>query len=337
LTVIGIGGAGCNVVNDLVDIGLKNDITTVSVNTDVKVLSNSKSGKTLQIGSGITQGYGTGACVDVGIAAAKESQNEVEEIIKETDAAFLISGLGGGTGTGATSMIAELCKEKNILTMGIFLMPFEFEGKKKMEGALNGLQKLRTVCDSYIVVPNITEDNITYLENLENVNQIIHSQLDGLSDIIEKTGIINLDFSDLKQVLKQGRTVILSGEGKVEQVLHSIKSSPLLHDLNLKSASSVLISIVGPPDITGKEITTISSGIMEELDENIRCFNEIRIDHELDDKIKAFVILSGIEDASKKHEKVPLQLPKFSIPSLPVHAVPNPVLLLSRLRNSRWW
>ena len=262
IKVVGIGGGGCNAVNRMIDSGLKG-VDFIVANTDLQVLNDSLAPIKLQLGSDLTDGLGAGANPEIGREAALESKEEIEEALKGADMVFVTCGMGGGTGTGASPIVAEVAQELGALTVGIVTKPFSFEGKKRMEQAIAGLDELKKHVDTLIVIPNdrlreLIDKSTPMLEAFREVDNILHRGVQSISDLIAITGLVNLDFADVKAVMKDRGNALIgigvgSGENRAVEAAKQAVSSPLL-ETSINGATDAIINVTGGTSLTLFEV-----------------------------------------------------------------------------------
>jgi cell division protein FtsZ len=309
IKVIGIGGGGGNAINRMIETGIEG-VQFIAINTDLQALESNKAKKKIQIGEQLTKGLGSGGRPDIGKEAAVEDTEKLIELLQETDMVFLTTGLGGGTGTGATPILANLASEMDILTIAIVTLPFEFEGKVRAKQAMEGLGELKSAVDTVISIPN---ERLLQTVNLDTsiqdafkmADDILRQAVQGISDLITKPGLINLDFADVKSIMKgMGMafmgTGIASGENRAVDAAQKAISSPLLVDTSIEGAQGVLINITGGKDITLLEVSKASQLIhsMAHAEANI-IFGTV-VDETLKEMVKVTVIATGFEQLQKK-------------------------------------
>lgn len=304
IKVIGVGGAGCNAVNRMIEAGLKG-VTFMAINTDRQALNNSKAETKLQIGEKLTKGLGAGANPEIGQKAAEENLEDLTKFITGCDMIFITAGMGGGTGTGAAPIIAKTAKDLGILTVGVVTKPFTFEGKKRRDHAELGLKFLKKYVDSLVVVPNdkilqICEKNTTMLEAFNKADDVLRQGVQGISDLISESGLINLDFADVKTVMSdRGLAHMGVGHGKGEKrVADAVKAaieSPLL-ETSIKGAKAVLLNIMGGYDITMLEINEAAQLIEEAADKDAIVIFGTTVREEMSDEMEITVIATGFEE-----------------------------------------
>ncbi len=304
IKVIGVGGGGCNAVNRMIDSGVRG-VDFIVANTDLQVLNSSKAPVKLQIGSTITNGLGAGAKPEVGKEAALESKSEIEEALRGADMVFVTCGMGGGTGTGAAPVIAEISQSLGALTVGIVTKPFRFEGKKRMEQALKGIEELKKNVDTLIVIPNdrlrdIIDKSTPMQDAFKEVDNILHRGVQSISDLIAVTGLVNLDFADVKAVMeKRGNALIGIGLGvgenrAIEAAKHAV-SSPLL-ETSIEGATDAIINITGGKSLTLFEAEEAAEVVREAANTDINTIFGSVINENLNDEVIVTVIATGYDD-----------------------------------------
>jgi len=273
LKVIGIGGAGGNATNRMIQAGMQG-VDFIAINTDAQDLENNAAEHKIQIGKNLTKGLGAGAKAEIGREAVESDEEAVQAILEDADMAFVTAGMGGGTGTGATPMVAKLSRDMGILTVGIVTLPFNFEGPKRMSRALEGIAELRQTCDTVIAIPNqklmsIVETDTTVVEAFKMADSILHQAAKGISDLSNVHGLINLDFADVETIMKKmGEAIMGTGvaQGEERAVLAAQQaiSSPLLDNASISGAQGVLVNITGSPDLTLLEVDAATNIVFEE-------------------------------------------------------------------------
>jgi cell division protein FtsZ len=304
MKVIGVGGAGGNAVNRMVDEDLEG-VEFISANTDAQALKNSRSQVTIQLGKKLTRGLGAGARPEIGRQAISESEEEVRKALDGADLVFITAGMGGGTGTGAAPLIGEIAREMGALTIGVVTRPFSFEGKKRMRQADLGLAELRRAVDTMIVVPNdrilsVVGKGTTFKDALKRADEVLLHATQGISDLIRVTGEVNVDFADVRTIMAcRGPALMGSGfgegENRAEEAAQEAISSPLLDDVSIKGAQGVLINITGGMDLAIDEVTMVSSIIQEEAGEDAEIIFGAVHDPELEGKLRVTVIATGFD------------------------------------------
>ena len=308
IKVIGVGGAGCNAVNRMIESNLKG-VSFIAVNTDRQALNNNRAETKIQIGEKLTKGLGAGGNPEVGQKSADESIENLETIIEGSDMVFITAGMGGGTGTGAAPVIAKAAKSMGALTVGVVTKPFTFEGRKRKEHAELGIKFLKNYVDSLVVVPNdrllqVSETNTSMLDAFKMADDVLKNGVEGISSLISEDGLINLDFADVKTVMTDkgiahmgiGRA---SGEGRVEQAIKMAVDSPLL-ETSIKGAKAVLLNIMGGYDLGMLEVSGASDAIAREVAEDAFIIFGTSVREDLHDEIRVTVIATGFEDMDQQ-------------------------------------
>jgi len=311
IKVVGVGGAGNNVVNRMVDSNTQG-VEFIAINTDKQVLAVSKADQKLQIGEKLTHGQGAGSDPEVGKKSAEENRNNIVKAFEDTDMVFITAGMGGGTGTGAAPVVADIAKESGILTVGVVTKPFSFEGKRRMVQAEDGIKELLGRVDSLLVIPNdrlkyATDQKITMFNAFEIADEVLHQAVTSISDLIKNTGFINLDFADVSTIMKNAGYAHMgvgraSGKSKAEEAARAAVSSPLM-ETSIDGARGVLVSIIGSMDM-GLDEVEIAAGLVQEAahpDANI--IFGASFDDTLDDEIRVIVIATGYDDGVRPGEK----------------------------------
>ena len=313
MKVVGIGGGGGNAVNRMIDENLQG-VDFISVNTDAQALTRSKASHKIQIGKRLTRGLGAGARPEIGRQAIEEDRAEVLEALQGADMVFVTCGMGGGTGTGAAPIIAELAREVSALTVGIVTRPFQFEGKKRTLQAEMGIAEMRKNVDTMIVVPNerllaIVGKGTQFLEALKKADEVLLHATQGISRLITTTGIINVDFADVRTVMQNGGAALMGtgigrGENRALEAAQQAISSPLLDNVSITGASAVLLNIVGGDDLTLGEATTISEIVHEAVGEDAEIIFGAGNDPAMQGEIRVTVIATGF-DRAQTHDTRP--------------------------------
>ncbi|MCK9196529.1 MAG: cell division protein FtsZ [Syntrophales bacterium] len=309
IKVIGIGGGGGNAVNTMISYDLKG-VDFIVANTDTQALGASISPIKVQLGAEATKGLGAGANPDVGRQAATETKDRIREHLEGADMVFITAGLGGGTGTGGAPVIAEICKELGVLTVAVVTKPFQFEGKRRNYQAEEGVDELRRIVDTLIVVPNqrllsIGGRNLSLLEAFKKADDILYHAVKGISDLIIIPGLINLDFADVKNTMSSMGLAMMgtgtaSGENRAIEAAQKAISSPLLEDNSIQGAHGVLLNITGGPDMSLFEVNEASSLIQAEAHEDANIIFGTVIDENMGDEIRITVIATGFEDLTRR-------------------------------------
>lgn len=303
IKVIGVGGGGGNAVNRMIKAGLSG-VDFWLMNTDLQVLQYSTSKNKIQLGAKLTSGLGAGGEPQVGEEAAKEAQQEITEALDGADMVFITAGMGGGTGTGAAPVVAKIAKELGILTIGVVTKPFSFEGKRRLNQALQGLEKLRESVDALIVIPNdklleVVDRRASLVESFVVVDEVLLRGVQGISDIITIPGLINVDFADVKNVMQASGSALMGigrgqGEGRaVEAAKHAINSQLL--ETSINGASGVIVNITGGPDMTLHEVTDATNIINDAVQDDAKVIIGSVVDENIQGEIQITVIATGFE------------------------------------------
>jgi len=311
IKVIGVGGGGGNAVNTMISYSLKG-VDFIIANTDAQALGVSSSPNKIQIGMQITKGLGAGSNPEIGKKSALESRDQIKQYLEGADMIFITAGLGGGTGTGAAPIIAEIARESSALTVAVVTKPFQFEGKKRNTQAEDGIEQLRDVVDTLIVVPNqrllsLGGRNLSLLEAFKKADDILYQAVKGISDLIITPGLINLDFADVKNIMSNMGmalmgTGIASGENRAVEAAQRAISSPLLEDNTIQGARGILLNITGGSDLSLYEVNEASSLIQAEAHEDANIIFGTVIDETMGDEIRITVIATGFDDGVKKKQ-----------------------------------
>ena len=305
IVVFGVGGAGGNAVNNMIDARLQG-VEFVVANTDSQAMLRAKTENRIQLGASITEGLGAGARPEVGQAAAQESTPEIMEFLDGAHMVFVAAGMGGGTGTGAAPVIARAARERGILTVAVVTKPFHFEGQRRMQLAETGVQELRKQVDTLIVIPNqnlfrIANDRTTFAEAFQMADQILYSGVRGVTDLMVMPGLINLEFADVRTVMAEMGTAMM-GTGEAEgpnralDAAHGAITNPLLDIVSMKGAKGVLINITGGFDMTLYEVDTAANEIRAEVDPNANIILGSTFDESMHGTIRVSIVATGIDD-----------------------------------------
>jgi cell division protein FtsZ len=312
-TVIGIGGGGCNAVNNMIDSNLEG-VQFIVANTDSQALAYSKAAIKIQLGQALTEGLGAGADPSVGRDAAQESADVLREALKDSHMVFIAAGLGGGTGTGAAPVIAEICKELGALTVAVVTKPFAFEAKKRSKQAEDGINLLKEMADTVITIPNdrlrgLASKKSTLIDMFKRADEILNHSVKGITDLILRPGLINLDFADVKATMSKAGMAIMgigvsSGENRAIEAAERAISHPLLEDNSIVGARGVLMNITCNSDLTMEETIEASERIYNEIgDDDVEIIWGTAVDESLGDELRVTVIATGIGDGK-------VQMPK---------------------------
>ena len=304
IKVIGVGGGGGNAVNRMVESGVQG-VEFISINTDMQALNFSQAGTKIQIGEKLTKGQGAGANPEIGRKAAEESKDQIAAALQNTDMVFITAGMGGGTGTGAAPVVAQIAREMGILTVGVVTRPFAFEGKKRLEQALGGIDELNKNVDSLVIIPNerlkyVSEQKITFKNAFEIADGVLRQAVANISELITVPGFINLDFADVTSVMKDAGfahigTGRAAGKDKAAEAARMAISSPLL-ETSIDMAHGVIVSVIGSDDIGLDEVETAATMVQQAAHPDAHIIFGAFIDDTMDDEIRVVVIATGFDN-----------------------------------------
>ncbi len=331
IKVIGVGGGGNNVVNRMVRTGTKG-VEFIAVNTDKQALAVSSATHKIQIGEKLTNGQGAGSDPEVGRKSAEENRTQISKALEDADMVFITAGMGGGTGTGAAPIVADIAKEMGVLTVGVVTKPFRFEGMRRMKQAEGGITELRSKVDSLVIIPNerlklASDQKITMVNAFEIADDVLQQAVQSISDLIKNTGFINLDFADVSAVMKDaGRAHMgvgrAAGKNKAEDAAKMAISSPLL-ETSINGARGVLINVTGSLDIGLEEVETAANLVQEAAHPEANIIFGATFDEELEDEIRVTVIATGFAEnqtapfPQQKKETAPAPVPAAEVPAQP--------------------
>ena len=304
IKLIGVGGGGSNVVNRMVRSGVQG-VDFIAVNTDKQALATSSATYKIQIGEKLTGGQGAGSNPDVGRKSAEESRGQIAKALEDADMVFITAGMGGGTGTGAAPIVADIAKEAGLLTVGVVTKPFSFEGRRRMQQAEAGIEELRGKVDSLVIIPNerlkfATDQKITFQNAFEIADDVLRQAVQSISDLIKNTGFINLDFADVTAVMKDAGMAHMgvgraAGKNKAEEAAKMAMSSPLL-ETSINGAHGVLVNVTGSMDIGLEEVETAANLVQQAAHPDALIIFGAAFDEELEDEIRVTVISTGFEE-----------------------------------------
>ena len=308
ITVVGVGGAGCNAVNNMINANLEG-VDFLVANTDGQALANSLSSRKIQLGSAITQGLGAGSKPEIGRLAAEESLQDVMAELADCNMVFITAGMGGGTGTGAAPVIARAARERGILTVAVITKPFEFEGQRRMKQADDGIEELQAYVDTLIVIPNqnlfrLANERTTFADAFHMADAVLHQGVCGVTDLMIKPGQINLDFADIRAVMgEMGKAMMgtgeASGDARATQAAEAAINNPLLDDTTMKGANAVLVNITGGLDMTLFEVDEAANRIRKEVDPDATIIFGSAFDDKLEGVMRVSVVATGISGATQ--------------------------------------
>ncbi|TGS11965.1 cell division protein FtsZ [Mesorhizobium sp. M2E.F.Ca.ET.209.01.1.1] len=317
ITVFGVGGGGGNAVNNMITAGLRG-VEFVVANTDAQALTMSKAERLIQLGAHVTEGLGAGSQPEVGRAAAEECIDEIIDHLSNTHMCFVTAGMGGGTGTGAAPVVARAAREKGILTVGVVTKPFHFEGQRRMKTADMGIEELQKCVDTLIVIPNqnlfrLANDKTTFADAFAMADQVLYSGVACITDLMVKEGLINLDFADVRSVMREmGKAMMgtgeASGEGRAMAAAEAAIANPLLDETSMKGAKGLLISITGGRDLTLFEVDEAATRIREEVDQDANIILGATFDEELEGVIRVSVVATGIDKSAAEIAAAPISI-----------------------------
>ncbi|MBX3596851.1 MAG: cell division protein FtsZ [Rhizobiaceae bacterium] len=317
ITVFGVGGGGGNAVNNMISAGLRG-VEFVVANTDAQALTMSKADRLIQLGANVTEGLGAGSQPEVGRAAAEECIDEINDHLSNTHMCFVTAGMGGGTGTGAAPVVARAARERGILTVGVVTKPFHFEGMRRMKTADLGIEELQKCVDTLIVIPNqnlfrLANDKTTFADAFAMADQVLYSGVACITDLMVKEGLINLDFADVRSVMREmGKAMMgtgeASGEGRAMAAAEAAISNPLLDETSMKGAKGLLISITGGRDLTLFEVDEAATRIREEVDQEANIILGATFDEDLEGVIRVSVVATGIDKTAAEIAATPIAI-----------------------------
>ena len=333
ITVIGVGGAGCNAINNMISADL-DGVDFLVANTDGQALAHSLAPRKIQLGTNLTAGLGAGSKPDIGRQAAEESMNEVLAELSDCNMIFITAGMGGGTGTGAAPVIAKAARERGILTVGVVTKPFEFEGPRRMKQAEAGIEQLAAHVDTLIVVPNqnlfhVTNERTTFAEAFHMADAVLHQGVSGVTDLMLKPGIINLDFADIRSVMTEmGKAMMgtgeASGENRAIEAAEMAINNPLLEDSSLGGAKALIVNVTGGPELGFFEVDEAVQHIRAQVEEDANLIFGSSIDESLDGTIRVSVVATGI-DAQGISQPAPTRTPTKEVTSSDLQVPAAPV------------
>ncbi|MEL6443583.1 MAG: cell division protein FtsZ [Bacteroidota bacterium] len=333
LRVIGVGGGGGNAISNMLDKGIGR-VEFIAINTDAQALNANTAPTKIQIGRDSTKGLGAGARAEVGAAAAKENQTEIEAALEGCDMVFVTAGMGGGTGTGAAPIVAKIAKEMGILTVGVVTLPFDCEGKRRMRTAHIGLELLREHVDTLIIIPNerlldVADPDTSLIDAFRMADDVLYNATRGISDLITVHGLINLDFADVKTTMSNGGTALMgsavaTGEGRAERAAREAIASPLLGGISISGARNVLVNITAGASLGMREATNATKVIQQEAGDDAEVIFGTVIDDAMGDELSVTVIATGFDRAREEPAPMPVSrpAPMPAAPPVDVHPVP---------------
>jgi cell division protein FtsZ len=323
IKVVGVGGAGGNAINTMIHSGL-DGVEFIAANTDTQALSHNSAPMKIQLGTGLTRGLGAGATPEVGRKAALEDVQRIAEAIHGADMVFVTAGMGGGTGTGAAPIIAQIARDQGALTVGVVTKPFQFEGRRRMKNALAGLEELRQSVDTIITIPNeklltVADDDMSMLEAFRRADDVLLQAVRGISDLIVRSGIINVDFADVRTIMSCTGKALMGtgygrGVGRAMEAADVAVNSPLLDDISIAGATGILINFTAGPDVKLKEIQEAARMVQESAHEDANIIFGLVTDPNMEDVVKVTVIATGFDGQGHESQLIatPAQHHAFS-------------------------
>src|SRR5215472_3546033 len=343
IKVIGAGGCGGNAVNHMISAGLRN-VEFISVNTDIQALQNNIAPVRLQVGQQITRGRGTGGNPEIGRKAALEDEERLRDVLSDAEMVFVTAGMGGGTGTGSAPVIARLARESGALTVGVVTKPFQFEGRKRMTQADDGMRELKAAVDTLITIPNqrllsVASRNTPLREAFQRADEVLLQAVRGISELVTVHGLINLDFADVRSIMAEMGMAMMgaaraAGENRALEAAQRAISSPLLEDVSIKGARGLLINVTGGPDMSLYEVNEAASLIQEEAHEDANIIFGAVIDEKISDEIHVTVIATGFGESEHEWHSsryspsgTPVTAPVQAAPTRPMDLQPQPLAM----------
>jgi cell division protein FtsZ len=330
IRVIGCGGGGTNALNSMISQAQIQGVDFVAVNTDAQSLLMNHASTKIQIGENLTRGLGSGGDPEIGRNAAEESAEKIKDLLEGSDMIFLAAGMGGGTGTGATPVIARIAKEVGALTIAVVTKPFSFEGARRMVSAEDGLEQLKDKVDTLIVIPNqrildVVDKKLSLLEAFKVADSVLSQGVQGISDLITLPGLINVDFADVRTIMTNAGSALMGigtgfGENRAVAAARSACSSPLL-EISMDGARGVLFNIIGGPDLTMNEVDEAAKIVSAAADPDANIIFGATIDESMRDQIKITVIATGFDHTKQRLQQFIPQAPRPIEPSRPVHSI----------------
>ena len=343
IKVIGVGGSGNNAVNTMIEFGL-DGVEFIAINTDRQALDANMAPTKLQIGGAVTRGLGAGANPDQGRKAALEDVNRIKELVSGADMVFITAGMGGGTGTGAAPIVAQIAREEGALTVGVVTKPFLFEGRQRAKRAEQGLHFLTEQVDTLITIPNQKlfdlGDELTFIEAFKRADEVLYQAVRGISDLITQPGVVNVDFADVKTIMaNMGRALMgtgcAKGQGRARSAAEMAINSPLLDNISVDGATGILINIVGGPDLKMREIDEAATLIQEQAHEDVNLIFGASIDPSLGELVKVTVIATGFERPASDEVSVSSQSMRATLPQALPQSLPQAMAPMARAVASR--
>ncbi|MBI3562673.1 MAG: cell division protein FtsZ [Gammaproteobacteria bacterium] len=345
IKVVGVGGGGGNAVEHMVRQDIEG-VDFIVANTDAQALRNSKAKSLLQLGGGITKGLGAGANPEIGRQAAMEDRDRIAEILEGADMVFITAGMGGGTGTGAAPIVAQVAKEMGILTVAVVTKPFPFEGKKRMEVAKRGIEELKTYVDSLITIPNekllsVLGKNISLLDAFKAANDVLLGAVQGIAELITRPGLINVDFADVRTVMSEMGMAMMgsgraSGENRAREAAEAAIASPLLEDVDLAGARGILVNVTAGMDMAIGEFEEVGNAIKAFASENATVVVGTVIDPELVGELRVTVVATGLGLGIDAKDKPKLVVDRTSAGEVDYEQLERPTVIRKKAAGDRY-
>ena len=338
IKVIGVGGGGGNAVAHMLNAHIEG-VEFIVANTDAQAMTTCGSRTHLQLGGNVTKGLGAGANPEVGRQAALEDRERIEAMLEGADMVFITAGMGGGTGTGAAPVVAQLAKEKGILTVAVVTKPFPFEGRRRMQVAMKGIEDLSQHVDSLITVPNekllsVLGRDVTLLNAFKAANDVLQGAVQGIADLITAPGLINVDFADVRTVMSEMGLAMMgsgtaSGDDRAQAAAEAAIKNPLLEDVNLNGACGILVNVTAGPNLTMREFDEIGRIIHDFASEDATVVIGTSLDPEMKDEVRVTVVATGLNRANASRQQPPISL----VETRPLQSRPRPVVLRTGTGN----
>lgn len=335
IRVMGIGGAGNNAVTSMISVNQIQGVEFVVLNTDAQALLMSQAATKIQIGENLTKGLGSGGNPEIGQKAAEESAEKIKDLIEGTDMVFLTAGFGGGTGTGATPIIAKIAKDSGALTVAVITKPFTFEGTRRMVAAEEGLENLKDKVDTLIVIPNqrildVVDKKLSLIDAFRVADSVLGQGVQGISDLITLPGLVNVDFADVRTIMSDSGSALMGigtgvGENRAQTAARAAIASPLL-EVSIDGARGVLFNIIGGPDLTMSEVDEAAKLISESADPDANIIFGTTIDDSMHDQIRITVIATGFDEARQKLRDMVKPIEAAREDTAPVSTMPTEVI-----------
>ncbi|MEE8343167.1 MAG: cell division protein FtsZ [Gammaproteobacteria bacterium] len=344
IKVIGVGGGGGNAVQHMVEANIEG-VDFISANTDAQALANLSSRTTLQLGGSITKGLGAGSNPEIGRQAALDDKDRIQEVIEGSDMLFITAGLGGGTGTGAAPVVAQVAQELGILTVAVVTKPFPFEGRKRMEIANSGVRDLGQYVDSLITIPNeklltVLGKNISLLDAFKSANDVLLGAVQGIAELITRPGLINVDFADVRTVMSEMGMAMMgsgsaTGEDRAQEAAESAVASPLLEDVNLMGARGILVNVTAGMDLSIGEFEEVGNAVKEFASENATVVVGTVIDPDMRDELRVTVVATGLGVEALREEPPVKLVEKNSNGEVDYHQLERPTVIRKRASGNQ--